>query len=82
MIKYENDCVGCDLPCVMGVCSYYRVPHYYCDRCGEETHDLHNFDGEQLCESCLEEIIEEVLGSMSLEEKAQLLDEDFGDVEF
>lgn len=52
MIKYENDCVGCDLPCLGSSCPNRNVPHYYCDECGDET-TLYDYDGEQLCSSCL-----------------------------
>lgn len=33
MIKYENDCVGCER-CYN--CGAKETPHYYCDECGEE----------------------------------------------
>lgn len=82
MVKYENECVNCGLPCVGSACSYYKVPHYYCDNCHDETNNLHNFDGRQLCDYCLERIVDDMWIDMSLEEKAQLLDEDFSDVEF
>lgn len=53
MIKYENDCVDCGLPC-FDTCKYKNVPHYYCDCCGEETDELYIYDdGRQLCADCL-----------------------------
>ena len=39
MIVYENECCGCATPaypCIGESCSKRRVPHYYCDLCGEE----------------------------------------------
>ena len=52
MIKYENECVDCGLPCVGNACHYIRVPHLYCDICGlEET--LYYFDGDALCIDCI-----------------------------
>ena len=36
MKTYESDCCGCasELGCEGESCKYYRVPHWYCDRCG------------------------------------------------
>jgi hypothetical protein len=39
MITYENECCECSTPaypCIGEYCSKRRVPHYYCDLCGEE----------------------------------------------
>lgn len=52
MVVYENECVSCGLHCLYTACKYYEVAHYVCDRCGaEET--LYDYDGEQLCASCI-----------------------------
>lgn len=51
MVRIENDCVGCDLPCID--CGRRRTPHYYCDECGDETH-IYEFDDEELCIECIE----------------------------
>ena len=51
MIRYENDCVGCDIPCID--CGRKRTPHYYCDKCGWEYDTLYQYDDEQLCIDCL-----------------------------
>lgn len=60
MMKIENDCVSCDLPCID--CGRKRSPHYYCDKCGiEET--LYKYDDEELCKDCLAEKFEIVEGS-------------------
>lgn len=53
MIKYENDCVSCDLPCIGSNCPYYCVAHFYCDECREEADDLYWYDDRQLCQDCL-----------------------------
>jgi hypothetical protein len=55
MIKYENDCVGCPdgMPCLGNSCPNRRVPHLYCDKCGEEAEKLYDLDGENLCEECV-----------------------------
>ena len=52
MKKFENECVNCDLPCIGSFCRYLNVPHYYCDYCGEEE-TLYDYDGDEVCASCL-----------------------------
>lgn len=50
MIRFENDCVGCD-DCRS--CGAKRVPHFYCDECDEEfmPDELvrYGFGNEMLC---------------------------------
>ena len=55
MIKYQNDCVDCGLPCKGSACEYSNVPHYFCDECGEECgeNDMYSFEDQELCEDCL-----------------------------
>lgn len=53
MIKIENDCVGCGMPCLGVSCPNRKVPHLYCDKCKEEVDELYKYDDEQLCEECL-----------------------------
>lgn len=63
MIKFQNECVDCGLPCLGSTCSYKRVPHYFCDECEEET-TLYEFeDGVQLCKDCLLDKFDTVEGS-------------------
>lgn len=52
MIKIENDCAYCGLPCMGESCPNRNSPHYYCDECGDET-EIYDFDGEQLCIECI-----------------------------
>lgn len=60
MIRYENDCVCCDIPCIK--CGREQTPHYYCDRCRcEET--LYYYGGEELCKDCIFDDLEVVEGS-------------------
>lgn len=50
-IKYENECVGCDLPCVN--CGRKSVKHLYCDNCGNDCETLYIEGSYELCEECL-----------------------------
>lgn len=58
MIRIENECVGCPQGCKH--CGLERVICYYCDECGEQAFELYDYDGEQLCESCLLETVPKV----------------------
>lgn len=62
MRRIENDCVGCDLPCIGNACPYRNVPHYYCDECGDEI-TLYEFEGKELCLDCIEKLLDKVEGS-------------------
>lgn len=62
MLKYENECVDCGLPCLGNSCPNRRVPRYYCDKCGDEA-KLYYFDDEELCLNCIEEKLDVVEGS-------------------
>lgn len=56
MIKYENECVGCTslgMHCLGVGCPNRKVPHYYCDECGDDVEDLYEYDGEELCIECI-----------------------------
>lgn len=56
MIEYQDDCVGCGLPCTPA-CRYHdKSPHYFCDDCGDECQPEELYrseDGQELCESCV-----------------------------
>ena len=63
MIKYENECCGCateSYPCMGSACRNRNVPHFYCDKCGEDVEELYKVDGEELCEECLKDNFEKV----------------------
>ena len=57
MIKYENDCVGCER---CGHCGRDKTPYLYCDECHESYEELYNYDGEELCEHCLLEKFDKI----------------------
>lgn len=59
LIKYENDCVDCGLPCMGKSCPMKDVPHFYCDECKDEK-NLFHFEGEELCIECIENKLEKV----------------------
>ena len=60
MITYEDECVGCptEMGCMGSACQNRNVPHFYCDKCGDDVEKLYNYDGEELCEECLLEEFE------------------------
>lgn len=53
MIRVENQCVSCGLPCMGETCKYRNIPEIICDKCGDECYEAYEVNGEQLCESCL-----------------------------
>ena len=57
MLKIENECVSCGLPCLGDSCPYRNVERRYCDYCKDEiTHEYYDVDGEELCEDCLKKM--------------------------
>lgn len=75
MIKYTNECVQCAVPgypCMGSVCPNINVPHYYCDLCGKEG-AKHKIDGDDYCEECIKEYMQEAFDSLAIFEKAALL---------
>lgn len=59
MVKTENECCDCGLPCTYESCQYWAVTRLYCDEC-EEENQLYWFDGQQLCLDCIEARLERV----------------------
>ena len=53
MVRYENDCVDCGLPCLESACPNQNVKHLYCDNCKSEVEELYEYDDSELCEECL-----------------------------
>lgn len=65
MKQYENECCDCatpSYPCVGELCPYRKVPHWYCDECGDEC-QLYDFEGEELCIECIKDRLEKIEGS-------------------
>ena len=52
MVRYENRCVDCGLPCMGESCQNRNLPVTYCDECGEEIQEAYEVDGEELCDGC------------------------------
>lgn len=51
MMRIENECVCCDIPCVN--CGRRHTEVYYCDNCECEVgSDGFVYDGEELCCDC------------------------------
>lgn len=75
MIKCVNECVECSAsayPCIESICPYKNSKKHYCDNCGEIA--IYIIDNNDLCENCADGFIQEILESMSMKEKAELLD--------
>lgn len=60
MVRTENECVDCGLPCIYESCPYWAVTRLYCDECGNEEEVLYWWDDEQLCLYCIEARLERV----------------------
>lgn len=57
MMRIKDECVGCPDYCIN--CGARRTKRFYCDRCGEE-YTLYRFNGEELCENCLDKALKEL----------------------
>ena len=60
MIKTENECCDCGLPCIYESCIYWAVTRFYCDECKNECDVLYHFDWQELCLDCIEARLERV----------------------
>lgn len=58
MVRYENDCVDCGLPCLGDTCQYRHVKHLYCDNCKCEAEKLYVLDSDELCFDCFMKDVE------------------------
>lgn len=57
IVRYENDCVCCSLPCIHCGRDVDR-PIHACDNCGEENVSLYYFDEGEYCKNCIFEILD------------------------
>lgn len=55
MIRIEDNCVCCDLPCIN--CGRRHEKVLYCDRCSDSFERCYNYNGEDLCKDCFFETI-------------------------
>lgn len=76
MIKYENHCIGCQLPCIYTSCPHYSVEVHYCDKC-KKKEAICIIDGDDYCDEHAEEYMQDILNEMSLQEKADVLSLEF-----
>lgn len=62
MIKIENHCVDCGLPCLGDACPNRNVEVYYCDHCKDEISPdgVYEVDDEHLCEYCLKKMFKKM----------------------
>lgn len=73
IIRFENQCVDCGLPCIGTLCPYIDVPIRKCDNCGDEGAE-YIIDGEDFCEDCAERITQEEFNMLSTTQKINILD--------
>ena len=80
MIKYEDECVGCpeDMGCLGSACPNLNVERHYCDTCGKEAR--YNIEGQDFCRTCADIFLTDLFRTLSLEDKADLLDIDVEDL--
>lgn len=71
MTKTESRCVDCQLPCIGSSCEYHRVNTVYCDSCDEKAD--YKMDGEDYCEECAKEYLQEQFDDLSISERAKAL---------
>ncbi len=73
MIKKCDECVGCppEMGCLGNGCPYMNMEVKVCDCCRDDA--AYSIDGEDLCERCAAEYLNEAFKSLSLEEQAECL---------
>ena len=75
MVKYEDGCVGCGLPCLYESCPHYRVERHYCDKC--DDYAVAEIDGEELCEEHANKQLTNWFDELSISEKCEALGVDY-----
>lgn len=61
MIRYRNECCDCAVGCYPCNGQHKKVPYFVCDNCKEEYNKIYRFEGQELCESCVIDMLEEVV---------------------
>lgn len=70
MIAFENNCVGCGIPCIN--CGRKHQEVIKCDNSCDE-YAKYCIDGEDFCEDCAEEILVDKFKDLTIEEMANVL---------
>ena len=62
MIKYKDECIGCppEKGCLGNSCPNIHIPYHICDDCGEEDESIYEYEGQELCLSCLLDKLDKV----------------------
>lgn len=68
MIRIENNCVCCDLPCID--CGRRHEEVLYCDCCNHSFERCYNYNGRDLCEDCF---FDNLFAEISVEELINLM---------
>ena len=72
MIKIENHCVQCGLPCLGKKCPKREVKVAYCDLCEIVEADF-SVEDTDYCESCIEFFLSECFNGLTIRDKAKAL---------
>lgn len=72
MIRIEDHCVHCDLPCMGKRCVYSKALFYICDTC-EAYAKYEEQDGAMYCEDCFRQELSDRFSALPLYEQAELL---------
>lgn len=70
MVKYVNECVGCE-HCAGAGCSCKNVERHICEDCGGEATCILECD--ELCNDCLNKSLDSLWSELTSEEKAEML---------
>lgn len=76
MRKIENHCCDCAVPgypCRGSSCELRRVPVDYCDSDGCDNNAEYRIDGDDYCEDCANEYLQNEFDNLTLSEKAEAL---------
>ncbi len=70
-IRIENHCVGCAIPCID--CGLKHVEVAVCEGYGCEEEATYNTEEGDLCQDCIDDLLNSRWGDLSTQEKAKLL---------